>query len=137
MSARDLQAPALGGLVFTIVFAFATLLMTSPDGRYGAPFPIGYGTSFIALGGGSFDVLPFVADVVANALLLCPAWILRRGLGVTIATYIAGGITVAAVVASSLSGYHFERVGLWLGSLLVGGAVVAVGRTVRRAGSRR
>jgi hypothetical protein len=138
VNARDLRLLALGGVAFTLVFAFATAtLLTDPDRRYGAPLPIGSAPSWL-FGGGTFDPLPFVADVVTTALLLYPAWRLGGSSAVAAACLIAGGVAVAMVVWAFTAGAsHFDLVVLWLASLLVGLAFVVSVRLVRGVGSHR
>jgi hypothetical protein len=125
--------------VFTLVFAVATLVLTDPLGRYGGPLPLGsrsFGMFFELLN--SFDPLAFVADVVASALLMYPAWVLGRGAGVAIATYVASGVTIAVVGAAFAGAVrHVELAVFWLACLLVGAAAVAGVRVVRGVGSRR
>ncbi len=143
---RALEPAFVAAVAFELGFSLVTaLLVTDPLGRYGAPFPIGYGPSWLALGGGTFDALALLADLVATAAVFAASWALAANRGVAAAALTAAGAVVAAIGAD-LAGWslpvpflyptppaphHLELGALWFSAMVLG---IVVATWLRVAG---
>jgi hypothetical protein len=150
---RALEPVSVAAVAFEIGFSLVTaLLVTDPLGRYGAPFPIGYGPSWLALGGGTFDPLAVIADLVLTAAVFAASWALAGNRGVAAAALTAAGAVIAAIGAdlagwslpvpflypSPLAPHHLELGAMWFGAMALGIAVATslrvAGRPIRSTG---
>jgi len=147
---RALEPISVAAVAFELGFSLVTaLLVTDPLGRYGAPLPIGYGPSWIALGGGTLDPLALIVDLGATAAVFAASWTLAQNRGVAAAALTAAGAVLVAIGAdlagwslpvpllypSPPAPHHLELGALWFGAMALGiavaAALTAAGRPLR------